>query len=83
MYRPVKAGDEWGTCITVDDTVVMIFRYVAAMESLPKNIMYLLSTVIFLQSNALYNLIIPSGTLFVTLLFTGMVMTQEVEWVVF
>lgn len=79
MYRPVKAGDEWGTCITVDDTVVMIFRYVA----LPKNIMYLLSTVIFLQSNALYNLIIPSGTLFVTLLFTGMVMTQEVEWVVF
>lgn len=61
----------------------MIFRYVAVMESLPKNIMYLLSTVIFLQSNALYNLIIPSGTLFVTLLFTGMVMTQEVEWVVF
>lgn len=39
--------------------------------------------IIFLQSNALYNLIIPSGTLFVTLLFTGMVMTQEVEWVVF
>lgn len=61
----------------------MIFRYVAVMESLPKNIMYLLSTVIFLQNNALYNLIIPSGTLFVTLLFTGMVMTQEVEWVVF
>lgn len=61
----------------------MIFRYVAVMESLPKNIMYLLSTAIFLQSNALYNLIIPSGTLFVTLLFTGMVMTQEVEWVVF
>lgn len=61
----------------------MIFRYVAVMESLPKNIMYLLSTVIFLQSNALYNLIFPSGTLFVTLLFTGMVMTQEVEWVVF
>lgn len=83
MYRPVKAGDEWGTCITVTNTLVMIFRYVAVMESLPKNIMYLLSTAIFLQSNALYNLIIPSGTLFVTLLFTGMVMTQEVEWVVF
>lgn len=83
MYRPVKAGDEWGICITVNNTLVMIFRYVAVMESLPKNIMYLLSTAIFLQSNALYNLIIPSGTLFVTLLFTGMVMTQEVEWVVF
>lgn len=63
--------------------MVMIFSYVSVMESLPKIIMYLLSTVIFLQSNALYNLIIPSGTLFVTLLFTETVMTQEVEWVVF